>query len=321
MKSVFRILTFFIFGLCFLSGCIKELNPDNNGYVAKPILWAILNTDSALVLEISGNKGMDDKDFLETTIMDMFLYEDGILVDQLKNQVIQSDSQSYQFLYKPKASKLYTLKLTNQAQEIQGSTYTPSTSAKPDEMILTQGDNAQLKYTLSDDLSHVDYYQFSVEIYNFGTLTDTATNDTLNKAYIFTRKFDKFEEPSLSFNFLGFNTIETYTYPISDHLFNGKKKTFLFALQNPVSPIFYRPRVILGKIPVSDKLVCTKQFLLVKCRKISSDYYKFIISANEAPAIFGTPFYQPTNVYTNVVGGLGLLGASTERSDTVWIKK
>ncbi len=321
MKSVFKTITLLLFGLSMLSGCIKELTPTNNGYVAKPIIWAILNTDSALVLITSGNKGISDKDIVDINTIDMFVYEDGIVVDQLLNQNISSDSQTHTFSFKPNPSKTYTIKLTNQMHVISGTTHMPSSLLKPYEMMVTQGESAQLKYSITDDLTNNDAYQFSVEIYHFGTLTDTATNDTLNKAYFFFRKFDKFEEPSLTFNFLGFPNSETYTYPVADNLFNGKKKTFLFSLQNPVSPVFYRPRELTQKTPVSDKLNCTKQYVLIKCRKISTDYYKFLVSSKESTAIFGTPFYQPTNVYTNIVGGLGLIGAFTERTDTVWIKK
>jgi hypothetical protein len=207
--------------------------------------------------------------------------------------------------------------------DISGTILMPNPFSKPDNIKLTQGDNAQLTYTLTDDITFNDAYQFNVEIYHSGLLIDTATNDTINKSYFFSTFYDKFDEPTLDYNFLGLNEIlpGQYTFPVGDNLFNGKKKAFLFSLQNPVTDIFYRFRIPVIKGLISDKLICKKQYVLIKCRKISPEYYKFLVSENKNNAIFGTPYFNPTNVYSNINGGLGLMAGVAERTDTVWIRK
>ena len=85
--------------------------------------------------------------------------------------------------------------------------------------------------------------------------------------------------------------------------------------------VFFQFKTSLKGIPVSNKLICNKQYVLIRCRKISPDYYKYIVSESKNSAIFGTPYFNPTNVYCNLFGGLGLMGAMTERTDTVWIRK
>lgn len=323
MSSVFKKNNIALIILLVLFSCVKPLIPTNNSYVAKTVVWAILNPDSTLTLVTSGNRGLEDNDMVNITNIDMFLFENGLLVDQLHNQSIHSDSQTHRFSFKPKHNKTYTIKMVNQEVEINGLVAMPNPFLKPDQVSLTQGDNAQLSYTITDDESFNDAYQFSVEMYHYGVLADTASGDTIDKNYLFKRGYDKYEEPELNYNFLGLNNsgLDIYTFPVADYLFNGKKKRFLFTLQNPITNIFFIPRNIISGAPVSNKLICTKQYVLIKCRKISPDYYKFLVSENKNNAIFGTPYFNPTNVYSNIQGGLGLIGAMVERTDTVWIKK
>ncbi len=320
MKLVFNKNSLPLFLLLIISGCVKELIPETNGYIAKTVVWAILNPDSAIAIITSGNQGLEENDEVNISNIDMFLYEDGVKVDSLLSQKIINTNQIHKFKITPKNTKTYTLKISNKDMEISGATAIPGILPKPYEIKLTQGENAQLSYTITDNLLSVDAYQFDVEIYHYGTLTDTATDDTLSKSYSFVKPFEKYDEPTLNYNFLGLNNFGTskLTYPVIDNLFNGKNRTFLFTLQNPVSTIFYIPR---NSIKVSDKFICTKQYVLIKCRNISQDYYKFIISENKNSAIFGTPYFNPTNVYSNITGGLGLIGGMTERTDTVWIRK
>ncbi|MFM9944210.1 MAG: DUF4249 family protein [Bacteroidia bacterium] len=323
MKLVFKK---YGIGICLIIGlgsCVKELQPESNGYQAKPVIWAILNLDSTITIVTSGNMGIKTTDVLDISQVGMFLFEDENIVDHILLKSLQGDSQTHRFKIKPKKFKTYTLKLLNSTMEVSGSVQMPNPLQKPDELKLTQGENAQLSYTLLDDGSFSDAYQFKVEIYHSGILIDTATNDTINNKYSFIKYYDKYEEPTLNYNFLNLNTIGTdvFTFPVTDNLFNGKKKTFLFTLQNQVSNVFFRFRIPFTKGVVSDKMICTRQFVLIKCRNISPEYYKFILSENKNNAIFGTPYFNPGNVYSNINGGLGLIGGMAERVDTVWIRK
>ncbi len=324
MNSVFKKYKILVLSLqLFISGCVKDLVPENNGYQPKVAVWAILNLDSTISIITSGNRGLEDKDVVEIPAIDMFLYEDGLLADQLFAQSISSEIISHHFKIKPVNLKTYSLKIANSTLEIFGSVQMPNPLIKPDEVKLTQGDNAQLTYTISDDIVFNDAYQFDVEIRHFGMLKDTANAKIIDSFYVFTKKYDTYDEPALNYNILGLNNqlLTNYTFPVNDNLFNGNKKTFIFTVHNPVSNHFFEPRKNIVGRPVSDELIATKEYVLIKCRKISPEYYKFMISENRNNAIFGTPYYNPTNVYSNITGGLGLMAGVAERVDTVWIRK
>lgn len=323
MNFAFNKNSYLIWILLLASGCVRELIPENNGYKPKPVIWAIFNLDSTVSITTSGNTGIDKNDFVYMPDASMFLYEDGIKVDSLLSQSITGSRQVHSFTIKPKSFKIYNLIITNKTTSLSGQFKMPGTLIKPLEIKLTQGENAQLTYTLFDDVSFNDAYQFMVEIHHIGSLVDTATTDTINKSYSFINYYTKYDEPSINTNFLGINppSPSTFTFPVTDNLFNGKNKSFLFTLQNPVSNIFMRFRTPVVGSAISDKLICTKQYVLIKCRKISPEYYKFINSENKNNDIFGTPYFNPTNVYSNISGGLGLIAGMTERTDTVWIRK
>ena len=174
---------------------------------------------------------------------------------------------------------------------------------------------ALVQWSYSTNQNEGNIYGFSLSVINQGSST-LVFSMYPNQSSLTIRNLTS----PLNYNFLGLNNygISKLTYPVTDNLFNGKNRTFLFTLQNPVSNIFYIPR---NSILVSDKLICTKQYVLIRCRNISPDYCKFIISENTNSAIFGTPYFNPTNVYSNIIGGLGLIGGMTERTDTVWIRK
>ena len=323
MRSVFKNFYFpLLLVVITFSNCVKELVPANNGYVPKPVIWAILNLDSTVTIVTSGNKGLYNEDIVNIPVIDMILYKNGIPVDQLFSQSITSDSQSHRFSVKPESNNNYSIKLFTANLEITGSAVMPNPIPPAGDITLGQGENARLSFSITDDLAFNDAYQFSIGIYHYGQLTDTAT-DTIIRDYYHTSPYDKFEEPALNYNFLGLNAVSanSYTFPVSDDLFNGKRKTFLFNIQNPVSNTFFIPRNIIKGPPVSDKLIAKKQYILIRSRKISQEYYKFILSENKNNAIFGTPYFNPINVYSNITGGLGLMAGMAERTDTVWIRK
>ena len=186
MNSVFNKSNFLIlFILSLTIGCVKELVPKNNGYQPKVAVWAILNLDSSISVITSGNRGLEDKNIVNIPSINMFLYEDDRAVDSLITEAISSESKTHRFKFKPSFSKNYTLKIVNLTVEINSSILMPNPLLKPNEIKLTQGDNAQLLYTTTDDVTMSDAYQFDVEICHYGILKDTATNKVLDSFYLF----------------------------------------------------------------------------------------------------------------------------------------
>jgi len=305
----------------FLSGCVKELVPAQNDFQAKVVVWAILDPSKNIQVITSGNRGLAENNVVNVPEIDIMIYEDGVLIENLPSRAINSDTQSYFFSFKPEPSRNYTLRLLNSSMEIKGSTFIMPIPDIPI-MDLTKGENARLKYSIIDNLLRDDAYQFDVKVHCRGVLRDTSNNSIIDANFELIRKFDKYDEPNLEYTFAGLGSflITDYTFPVKDDLFNGKAKDFLFSVQNPVSDEVFVPRNG-SNGSISDKLSSSRRFILVKCRKISPEYYNFILSEGKNNAIFGTPYFNPTNLFTNISGGLGLVACVHERSDTLWIKK
>jgi len=316
-------LSLFFLLLLALGGCVNELVPTTNGYKPAVVVWAILSADSTIDVITSGNRGLEITDVVNLSNVNMYIYDNGVLADTKLSASITSDTITHRFNIKPESNHTYTLKILTKDKEISASVELPFPLTKPDDIKLSQGVSAQLEYTISDDINFEDAYQFDVIVHYFGVLTDTSNNSVIQSNYSFTKKYDKYDEPSLNYNLLGLNnlTLSNYTFPVSDNLFNGKQKTFLFNVQNQVSDLYFIPRNIIKGPPVSDLFKSKRQFVFIKCRKITAEYYKFFVSENKNNAIFGTPYYNPTNVYSNISGGLGLMAGMNERYDTVWIRK
>lgn len=322
MKSVFKVCIY-VLVLFQLTSCVNELIPEKNGYKPSVVIWCILSPDSNITVISSGNRGIKPSDVVNISSIDFFLFEDSIKVATLFSQTIKSDQQFHVFNYKPKANKKYTLRVFNQTYDISTSVKMISNMTKVDSIEISKGDNAYLRYNLSDQLGEDDAYQFDVNIYNIGNLIDTSTNSILQSNFTFKKRFEKYDEPSLNYNFPILNPTEQadFTFPVSDDLFDGKKKVFLFIVSNPTSKSTFVPRIVSGGPAVSDELIAKKRFAVIKCRKISTEFYQFYISKSNNNSIFGTPYFNPTNVFSNINGGLGLMASYAERLDTVWLMK
>ncbi len=322
MRSAFNTILLLLVFIQFTS-CVKELIPENNGYKPSVVIWSILNADSNIIVVSSGNRGIDQTDVVNISSIDFFLFEDSVKVATLYSQSISSDQKLHVFNYRPKPNKKYTLRLFNQSFDISASIQMVSPLPKFDSIEVSKGESSYLRYTLTDQLGTDDAYQFDVNIYNIGDLIDTSNNTLIQSNFVFKKRFDKYDEPSLNYNFPILNPTqqEEFTFPVNDNLFDGKKKTFLFLLSNPVSKSINVPRALSGNAAISDQLNATKRYAVIRCRKISPEYYQFYTSESNNNSIFGTPYFNPTNVYSNIKGGLGLLASKVERVDTVWLIK
>lgn len=318
----FRFSQIFILFLV-LSSCIKELEVDYSGYKPKVVLWAIVSLDSNITINISGNRGVKDEDTLATQTADILLYENDVVIKNLPSVLITGKIKVFDFGVKAQKNKSYKIdmKFTDKFISAQSKT---SEKLSLTEIQLSKGDNAQLKYTIFDNSDFKEAYRFDVKSYYEGILYDTMFNKVIDSNYVYEKKFDKFDEPSLNYNIITSyqNDLQTYTFPVSDVLFNGKSKIFQFFVSNPVSNSIYVPSGKLENgLQIRNTLVCNKRYIVVKCLKISDEYYQFLITENKNNAIFGTSYYNPINLYSNVKGGLGLMCTQSERCDTVWVLK
>ena len=303
------------------AGCVKELVPEKDGYEPKVAVWAILDPAGNMVVLTAGNRGIQEEDRVNYSDAEFMIFEDSVWKETLSAQIIGTDSLSHTFHFKPQRDRLYQLQIRASGLQINASVKMIPPLVKPDTILLSKGENARLSITLMDESQYRDAYQFNVLICQHGVLTDTSSNAVLDPDFTLVKKYAKYDEPSLVYNLRLFNNAleSDYTFPVIDDLFNGKKRSFLFAVENPVSDVLFIPRA--DDPGTADKLTCNRRYVLVKSRKICPEYYNFLVSENANGSIFGTPYFNPTNVYSNVEGGLGLIAAKSDRTDTVWVKK
>lgn len=320
MKSHFSII---IIVAIVLSSCVKELEIINSGYKGKIVLWSMLNIDSTIKVTVSVNKGVKLNDTLPILIADVLLYKEENLIKKLNSVNITTLPQTLDFNVKSLQNSKYKIEVICPWYNIFASTKTNEKTKKPT-IELSKGESAQLKYSIEDNPDNFDAYRFDLKIYNYGILYDTLFENVIDSNYMYIKKFDKFDEPSLNYNLITSyqNGQQNYTFPVSDLLFNGKPKTFIFFINNPVSSNIFVPS---GKTKndnnIRNILVSNKRFAIISCIKISEDYYKFFSTENKNNAIFGTSYYNPINLFSNVQGGLGLMASQYQRTDTIWVIK
>lgn len=320
MKYRFSIIVFIFI---IFSSCIKELEIERSGYQKKIVLWAILSIDSNINAVISGNRGVKSEDTLTKQAIDILLYENNLLIKTINSAIISSIPDTINFGVKALKGKNYKIIIEHSQYGISSEVATSEVLSSPS-ISLTKGENAQLRYSITDNSNFKEAYRFDLKSYYFGILYDTLLNKVIDSNYFHTKKFDKFDEPSLNYNVINTfqNQLQNYTFPVSDILFNGKSKTFVFYLSNPISNnIFVSSGKTSNGKDIRNVLVCKKRFVLIKCLKISDEYYQFLITESKNNAIFGTSYYNPVNLYSNVNGGLGLMATQCEKSDTIWVLK
>ncbi|MCC6720793.1 MAG: DUF4249 family protein [Bacteroidia bacterium] len=320
MKFHFSII---IIAAIVLSSCIKELEISNSGYKGKIVLWSILNIDSSIKATIAVNKGVKPSDTLSGIIANILLYKEENLIKKLNSVNISSIPQTFDFNINALPNSTYKIEIVSPEFNILANTQTYIKTKEPT-IELSKGESAQLKYSIEDNLNNFDAYRFDLKIYNYGILYDSLFDKVIDSNYLYIKKFDKFDEPSLNYNLITSyqNGQQNYTFPVNDVLFNGKLKTFIFFIANSVSSNIFIPS---GKTKndniIRNILVCNKRFAVINCIKISEDYYKFFSTENKNNAIFGTSYYNPINLFSNVQGGLGLMASQYHRTDTIWVIK
>jgi hypothetical protein len=95
------------------------------------------------------------------------------------------------------------------------------------------------------------------------------------------------------------NSLSTNKFNVfSDDLFNGKQYALKFSV--PYNKEVYLP----GKIPLS-----TKKELYIDLQGISREYYLYLQTRSNAKN--SNFFAEPVQVYTNITGGIGILGSYT----------
>ena len=153
------------------------------------------------------------------------------------------------------------------------------------------GRKLKLVLRFTDDQVKRNYYRLVV-------YTKTYTGSKVTNDYTFS--FDDVVSGNNSRDSIGPPTsLSTNKFNVfSDDLFNGKEYALKFSVAN--NKEVYLP----GKIPL-----ITKRELYVDLQSISREYYLYLQTRSNARS--NNFFAEPVQVYTNINGGIGILGSYT----------
>lgn len=178
-------------------------------------------------------------------------------------------------------------------------------------------------FALPFDLS-LDKIQLQAEI-------DPITKDTMNTFYRMATSFTDLAPPSDYYRLHISGTTKSVQYfynsqgniidsSFSDHqnyaYFENNDQEFVSDVDNSNTKILQNSSLYLNDKQQSGKLVSTN--ITFGIMHTDVNYYKYHISANAHLNNQGNPFAEPSLVFTNIQGGLGIFAAYNYR---YWIKK
>ncbi|WP_375578966.1 DUF4249 domain-containing protein [Marivirga tractuosa] len=151
------------------------------------------------------------------------------------------------------------------------------------------GNRSEIKFTFKDNASSEDYYLFQLKHSSKRWEIDNPEDTSYNEAYTYLESSDlQIEQIYLA----GMGGLKV----LKDELFNGNEYTIRFKTNN-LSNDFYSDEEYSG----------TSEYFF-EVHKISKSFYLYLKSLeyNQYP----DPFTEPTQIYTNVENGYGILATS-----------
>jgi hypothetical protein len=230
------------------------------------------------------------------------LYEDGIFIESLlptQGHFFDNGFESKQNF--PKPDHTYTIEVTTQDYAMVTSSYVQPSLVHPtgfeykklgplaDSEIppMDGGENVSLRVSFLDPPGD-DYYEIVVKI-----AWDTSSyHQTAGSLYL-----DMIDPPyrKLEHRYSG-----TPGFILSDERFDGQEASFLFK-----SEYYFHRDFRTGEVEKTPK------YYWVEVRHPSREYYEYAVTHLLQINTYGDPYAQPTKVFTNIEGGLGLFGGFT----------
>lgn len=324
MKNKFFIYIVLILSI-FLFACEKEIEFSGNDVKTKLVLNGLLAPDSMVKINLSGSRFfLNDDSFKIINNATVDLWKDGIKIENLSNV----GNGYYESAYIIETGDNIQIKASCDGFEsIECSTkIVPSTPIISADTINFKEEKLYYSYQLSEngvyETDSSSYYlltNFNIEI-TFADLINIHNYYTIkvNMIYYFSNgdslstdiKYDSddlvFQTGNKQLSFLeDVDNIKSFYF--SDELFDGKKYT-LKLKANSQGGIYvgnnqYEPDV--ENPPITGKKIS------VELQSLSYDYYLYMktLEAKSTMSKFMESFSEPVQIYTNVNGGIGILGS------------
>ena len=169
------------------------------------------------------------------------------------------------------------------------------------------GKNINFKLTFHDNPDQVNYYRLVVDTKYIFKVTNTVSGLHTDSIIDYYNSMVELKDPVFGsatpdllslVNGPGSNFYGCF----SDELFNGKTYPLTFTLNDDV--YYYYP-----KYSASNKVPDSKE-VYIYLQSISKDYYLYLNSRLSSGNV--DPFFsEPTQIYNNIKGGIGILGSYT----------
>jgi len=291
--------TFFAIVFC---SCQKEVEVKLPESKYKLVLNSVLSTDSFVTVNVSRSKKLYIDDNKNVTISNAIVsvYENGNL---LENLPYTSDGVYKSTITKPKIGNEYKIVVKADGYDNAEASETLIQQAIITNIVLEDSAlfkeeqmYAKLSFEISDVAGVNNYYEVSAlsGFYqkNYNPQTGQPTDSTYTQFLSYLTVTDEaLKENAQGGDIDGNTDYSDNAILFSDKYFDGKT---------------YKVNVYLSQYQFQ------KDTLTIKVKSMTKAYYEYRRTALLQSTNQGDPFSEPVRVYTNVTGGLGILGSFTE---------
>ena len=288
MKKLISIIAI----LFLLGSCEKSI--DFNGQKTDPItiVNGLLNPDSIFRVSVTKSKHITDTNPIpKVTNARVEVYQGNSLLEELNH----TGQGIYTGFSKPVVGELYTLKLTNDKDALE----TQATIPLPvviDEVTASSNNNVnaenmfELSLTFTDPPQIENYYRITIHHDQLGD-SDQASSLYLSSNDLIIRSVFG-QDDGLD------NTPDNEYLIFNDRLIDGKNYKLQLSFSDSE---FYEG--------YDDQNSNYYKNYKLRLHSISKDFYLYLKSRNLESWVADDPFSEPVPVFSNIIGGGGVLGA------------
>jgi hypothetical protein len=303
MITVKKITILFSIAIIFLfAACQKEVEVKLPESSYKLVLNSILSSDSVVKVLVSRSKKLyvDDVANLKINNAVVSLYEDNDFIEILP----RFEDGVYKSLnFKPQIGKEYKVivrapgytdavakETIIQQAEINNITFQDSA------LILEQQMMAKVSFDIVDVPGTKNYYELSIQSFFYNYNFNPNTGQIIDSTKLPIPAYLTITDEALKENYEGSgldggNYYYTDALAFTDKFFDGKN---------------FKVNVYFSSYQAN------VDTLTIRIKSMTKSYYEYKRSVNLQSSVGSNPFSEPVRVFTNVEGGLGILGSYTE---------
>jgi len=288
MRLNFNFLLFFFIALI-LFGCKKNINlkiPEKDPFL---VVNAVLSNDAPVSIQLSSSiKALSNQ---EVKLINNA--EVKIIVNNTQQFLLPYKQEGYYYdtLFKAYTGSSYSVQINAKGYKPIYAQTTLPTPALVDTTYyikkLSDPSGIKIGVTVNDPSVSKDYYQLT--IYQMDSLGNVS------------KRFIDVSDDAKSIT--STPTVNNFTYSgslfFNDEFLNGKKIENQFSTYVDVN------------YDSTGNPLNTQNLLIAEVSKLSADFYLYNWSLNKYNETSGNPFSEPVQVFSNITGGLGILGAKT----------